>query len=787
MTFHADTVYLAEGIPDCISLDQLGYSAVATLGASLNQEHARKFSDCETVFICFDGDAAGREGAPKVARLLGTKARIVELPDGLDVNEYFQKHTKADFDKLVSAALDFVTYEVNQIPANTKKTRLPKILKPLLRQLAKLEPAEAEAYLTDVIKPHFKLTGEDVKAYRQQVKRYQKEEAKPKSTVSQSSPYESTEGGMVLHKPDGTTVPLSNFTARIAAEVVEDDGVETRNVFQIAAGLKGRKSTFTVPATQFPQMNWVTPNLGAEAVVYAGYGAKDHCRAAIQLLSEEVLTTHVYTHVGWQKVGGVWVFLHENGAIGPIGPVPNIHTQLFGAVARYTLPPPPTPENLRKAIKASLQFLDLAPLWVTVPLLAAAYRAPLGPADFGLHLSGPTGAGKSELVARVQQHYGPSMDRLNLPANWSSTDNALEGLAFSAKDTLLVIDDFSPSGGSYDIASWHKKADRVLRAQGNLSGRHRMWADGTLRPVKPPRGLIVSTGEDIPRGQSLRARLLILEVSPDDVDWDVLSEAQRSGIQGLYAQAMAGYLCWLADQYESIQTNFQQNLTRYREKAATSSAHQRTPEIVANLAIGLWRLRLYAEAHKVFTKEEGQDFFKQGWDALGRAAEEQVKHQQSSNPARRFLELLAAAIASGGAYVASSVGSYPSNQPEAWGWRQVPRGQFSDGWQSQGKLVGWLGQKDNLYLEPEASFEAAQRMARAGGDGIPIASKTLHRRLKEQGFLKSTDEKRGRVLVRRQLQGQRRAVLHFHKDEVYGRQNRPNRPNRPKGKKQKKQ
>ncbi len=763
----------------------MGYSAVATLGASLNQEHARKFSDCETVFICFDGDAAGREGAPKVARLLGTKARIVELPDGLDVNEYFQKHTKAEFDKLVSAALDFVTYEVNQIPANTKKTRLPKILKPLLRQLAKLEPAEAEAYLTDVIKPHFKLTGEDVKAYRQQVKRYQKEEAKPKSTVSQSSPYESTEGGMVLHKPDGTKVLLSNFTARIAAEVVEDDGVETRNVFQIEAHLKGRSSTFTVPATQFPQMNWVTQNLGAEAVVYAGYGAKDHCRAAIQLLSEEVPRTHVYTYVGWRKVGGVWVFLHENGAIGPIGPVPNIHTQLFGAVARYTLPPPPTPENLRKAIKASLQFLDLAPLWVTVPLLAAAYRAPLGPADFGLHIAGPTGAGKSELVARAQQHYGPAMDRLNLPANWSSTDNALEGLAFSVKEALLAIDDFSPSGSSYDVARWHKKADRVLRAQGNLSGRHRMWADGTLRPVKPPRGLIVSTGEDIPRGQSLGARFLILEVSPGDVEWDVLTKAQQAGAQGLYAQAMAGYLCWLADQYESIQRNFQRNLAEVREDAVRSSAHMRTPEIVANLAIGLYWFRLYAETHGIFTKEEGRNFFKQGWDALGEAADEQVKHQQSSEPARRFLELLAAAIASGKAYVAGSDGSYPSKDPESWGWRRVPRGQYSDPWKPQGALVGWLDHKDSLYLEPEASFAVAQRMAKEGSDGIPIASKTLHRRLREQGLLKSTDEKRGRVLVRRHRQGQRRAVLHLHKDILYDLQKRPKRPIRPTRRKKK--
>jgi len=34
-----------------------------------------------------------------------------------------------------------------------------------------------------------------------------------------------------------------------------------------------------------------------------------------------------------------------------------------------------------------------------------------------------------------------------------------------------------------------------------------MRADGSLRPPKPPRGLVISTGEEIPNGHSLRARM----------------------------------------------------------------------------------------------------------------------------------------------------------------------------------------------------------------------------------------------------------------------------------------
>src|SRR5262249_55040714 len=153
---------------------------------------------------------------------------------------------------------------------------------------------------------------------------------------------------------------------------------------------------------------------------------------------------------------------------------------------------------------------------LTFPLLAAVYRAVLTDSDFSLHLAGPTGSFKSEAAALAQQHFGAGMDARHLPASWSSTGNALEGLAFTAKDALLVVADVAPTGSAADIQRFHKDADRLFRGQGNRAGRQRMRADASLRPAKPPRGLVLSTGEDVPRGQSLRARLLVQDISPGD-------------------------------------------------------------------------------------------------------------------------------------------------------------------------------------------------------------------------------------------------------------------------------
>ena len=123
-----------------------------------------------------------------------------------------------------------------------------------------------------------------------------------------------------------------------------------------------------------------------------------------------------------------------------------VPTRLPSILSRYRLPEPPMDEALVKSIRASLQLLELGPDYITFPVYAAIWRAALGPADYGVHISGETNVGKTEYAALGQQHFGPEMDSRNLPGLWSSTANALEATAFYVKDALLCVDDFVPQG-----------------------------------------------------------------------------------------------------------------------------------------------------------------------------------------------------------------------------------------------------------------------------------------------------------------------------------------------------
>jgi len=579
-------------------------------------------------------------------------------------------------------------------------------------------------------------------------------------------PYTETPEGLVWTRPTlngPQDTPLTNFTARIVADIVEDDGADTRRAFEIEACRAGRTSRVTIPASAFPHMHWPTETLGAGALLYPGLSAKDHARAAIQLLSGDPPLRHVYAHTGWRQIeGDAWAYFHAQGAIGGAAPV---HVSLPDALARYGLPEPPTGDALRTALQASLGLWNLLPTPLSVPMLAGVYRAVLGTCDFSLHLAGPSGAFKSELAALVQQHFGAGLDARHLPGSWTATDNALEGLAFAVKDAVMVVDDFAPSGSGLDVQRLHAKADRLLRGQGNNAGRLRMRADATLKAPKFPRGLILSTGEDVPLGLSLRARILVLELPPGLVSPAALSHCQRDAAAGLYAQALAGFLHWLAPRYGEVRTGLQAEKNALRDGAALSSlgsSHRRTPEIAANLGLGLdYFLRFCLETGTV-TQAQQADLWREGWKALIQAAADQTAHHAASEPTRRFLELLAAALSSGKAHLASPDGDAPAH-PSAWGWREVQVGTGDNErseWRPQGERIGWLDGED-VFLQKDAAFTAVRKFGADSGDGLTLAPRTLHKRLQERGLLVSTDTGRGTATIRRTFSGQRQDVLHL--------------------------
>lgn len=768
-----DTTWGANEIADAIAITTEAYTPPALRVIQGGKEVA-------SAEVAEDEQAAPDDrGEPRAEEDRDHGVREADGDDGDDGDD--EQGEDSDGDTALAAARRRVADLVARAKADRGAAFVPDVLEALVR--LQLGDTAAWVRLRDELRQVGVPVRELDKAVRRtafRVVRGGRDDEGAQSAPSSGEPYRAVGGpyrlvnGAICLEKDtrdplgpqaAVTVPLCNFAARIAAEQIHDDGAEQTTVLLLEGRLQYGEALppVRIVADRYAGMGWVTASWGARAVVYAGQAMKDHLRAAIQLLSGAPPRSTIYGHTGWRKVDGTdWIYLHAGGGIGASGVEPAVQVDLHDALSRYVLPDPPAGEDLVNVIRASLRILDIAPARVMIPLYTAMWRAALGTVDFSVHVVGPTGEGKTEIATLIQQHFGAGMGTRALPANWDSTANALEALAFQTKDTILVVDDFAPHGSAADVQRFHRDADRLFRALGNASGRHRMQADTRLRPMKRPRGLIVSTGEEVPQGQSLRARLLILEHAPNTLDWQGLTTCQQDAASGRYAEALAGFVQWLAPQYEAIQERLRAEVRSLRDEATRSTLHKRTPEIVGNLALGMRYFLDYAVDAGAVTIVEREQLWTYTWDTLGQVAVAQARYQAESEPTRRFLELLIAAIASGKAHVAAPMGQEPVS-PEAWGWRQriVGTGENSrEEWQPLGTRVGWFDGKA-LYLEPEAAYASAQAMGQQAGDGLTVSAHTLRRRLHQRGLLVSTDPRRETLTIRRILEGKQRDVLHL--------------------------
>lgn len=574
-------------------------------------------------------------------------------------------------------------------------------------------------------------------------------------------------------KEGSVDVPLCNFSAFITSAVSKDDGAERSAFFTLEGTLDDgtHLPSIEVSTSEFASLNWAIKFWGAYgAIVYAGQAVKDHLRAAIQELSRVrgMVRREVFAHTGWRTVQGVTAYLSSGAVIGPDGPLEGIEVELSDKLKGYALPTPPTGEVRKRAVLESLKLLEVAPDRVTLPMLAQVYRAPISPTRYAEHAYGISGSAKSGLAAVALQHFKPSADRYNLTAEWKDTDNTLERLLFELKDSLNVFDDFNPTGsGPNEANKWHAKAERVFRAQGNGSGRGRMRADLTLRAPMPPRGSLLSTGEELPKGYSLQARVFTVSLAKGDVDLERLKTLTQSGKQGVLASSMSAYVQWLAPQLEAVKTNLEDLAEEYQ--GLFPASHGRITDTAADLLAGFSIFRRFAVEVGALSLLESRELHARAIAALSGVSSAQAQYLEQNSPALRFFELLGSLLSSGAVFVASAENEEAPSEPEKWGWEKrihhSSEGEFNS-WEPRSKTrVGWVTAKGELYLEPDTAFAEVQRRAGTQGNALSRTAQTLWKELGEQGFIlpekgkDSSGNERNYNTVKRTVNGRRPRVL----------------------------
>src|SRR5262249_17824005 len=163
-------------------------------------------------------------------------------------------------------------------------------------------------------------------------------------------------------------------------------------------------------------------------------------------------------------------------------------------------------------------------------------------------------------------------------------------VSHAAKDMLCVVDDFKPTTRQ-ERDRLYRDGDRLLRAQGNHSGRQRLTSDIRLRKTYSPRGLILVTAEEMPKFESLVARLFVVETREGAIDMGKLSEVQDLAACGVFASAMAAFVRWTAANYAKVIKGAPSEVARARDRWSQRNVatHRRYATTLAHIFYG-WSL-----------------------------------------------------------------------------------------------------------------------------------------------------------------------------------------------------
>lgn len=559
-------------------------------------------------------------------------------------------------------------------------------------------------------------------------------------------------------------VIVANFRVLSLTPIVRDDGAQQTNSLRLELRYEKQIETIELSPDDFRQMNWHFPLFDQHATVAPRM--KEYAVLGIQLAAPRKPKETIYTSTGWIMVDGQPYFFHNDGAIGATGHRRDLKAELKENLRLYSLPDPPTGEELKRAIRASLKLLDVGEPSVAIPLFASIWRAPLGNVDFVGWASGVTNSLKTSHAVVAQQFYGKNFDNKHLPATWSSTANFNLSRLHGAKDVLGVIDDLVLRGSNMDQGRQKAEADRLVRGVADGAFRGRLDAKHSDdAPSRGPRGFVWSTAETNPLGHSGQARLIAPtyrrkdDGTPISIDPAKLRECQAEAESGLYSEAMAAYIQFLAQRYNGLFQNVQSRIRELRTAISESANGQllRAPEILASLAVGVEYFLYFAKNAGAINEKEYQSIWERCWKTLVSLGEVQTERLHEEDPVRETLRLLKSADRADRLIFRNPDNPDLPSMGKLGGGPAVDANQNRSGW-----FIGWRKDEDSDWLcDPAQLWKAIQALFREQNREVPKTKVELLQEMVNGGWITPTDEKSrgGTPTVKREIQGKRVRVI----------------------------
>ena len=287
------------------------------------------------------------------------------------------------------------------------------------------------------------------------------------------------------------------------------------------------------------------------------------------------------------------------------------------------------------------------------------------------------------------------------------------------------------------------KAEHVIRAQGNRQGKGRLRSDTSSRKTYIPRGILVTSGEQLPSGFSHTARIFTVEVEKDDIDLERLSAAQEQ--KYLYSAAMTHYILWLQERSSKLKKGLPEQWRLWREQARAEQMHPRLYGEIAWLYAGLTMALDFVSESGVIDSTEAVEMSKKGWDLFVKLASEQGIRVEEQRPGKRFIEVLASLIDQGRVVFWAKDDDMP---------RKAVLGET---------VIGWTEGEQYLLLNPQAAYAAVHEFCGRTGEPFTFKQTAVWKDLKRLGYIECPN---GRNQSSVRIYGDLKRVIKLNKDAL---------------------
>jgi Domain of unknown function (DUF3854) len=533
---------------------------------------------------------------------------------------------------------------------------------------------------------------------------------------------------------------VADFTARIAEDIVAEDGI--RSFVVKGSTIHGSDFSLEVPGRDFMDDRTLKAVIGdaagPRAPVYAGM--HKHLGPAIQLLTPaEVRHLKRYDRTGWSD--GRFLIPGrepEDTSIRLPRKLPyQIDTTADLDVGLFTL------QCLLNAMTASPRPEAKLATQTTI-VLTTMFQAPLAALvnwrneRYGIFIKGKSGSFKTSVSQVAMSLYGVDFmqDHLLIKLGQGATTNAAMALATHAHDLPLLIDNYKPStgGGAKDLINL---IHNIL--EGGEKDRLRRSAD--LRETKPVFCWPIFTGEDIPdHDAATAARLLIVPFAWEPGTPNGNLTAAQANACHLSAVGSA-WLSWLeSEEGQQAATEAVKGQESTRDSWAKTLGAVRhdmvnTMRVATNLATNqlTWQVLLkhpsigpvlapFREAHA---------------SGLKAIATEMASYTAEALDATRFLAALKELLASEQAALLPTRGEIPLSS-------------------ERDRMVGWRDAEGPIYLLSETARKAVEQILGSRGLG-DLSDTTLHTQLDGLGLLEAKGK--GRLTIVKKIRGKCERVL----------------------------